>query len=230
MIDEFDAILADDHGGLFRLEPDEIERQEESKRAQAVARRRRRIETRRAKSEAALAEALPAAPEPGVSYHVISHGDVDSLSYLAWLVRVCAPLDYAMLSTWCMAMPDVEQLAAWLDAGAIRWLDVYVGEIFLSQYPQEYARVADMLRAAGRGRMCVCRNHAKIMLAAAGERRFTIESSANVNTNPRIEQTAVHDAPELFAHYKEFYDSLKSFDRAFDDRRPWMEWRKTAEG
>lgn len=75
--------LADDHGGLFRLVPDEPARIEAERRAVALARRRRRVETRRAKSDAALRACLPPRPEPGVSYHVMSSGDVDAIEQAA---------------------------------------------------------------------------------------------------------------------------------------------------
>lgn len=41
---------------------------------------------------------------------------------------------------------------------------------------------------------------------------LAIESSANVNTNPRIEQTAMHRSRELFQFYREFFRDLRSID------------------
>lgn len=43
---------------------------------------------------------------------------------------------------------------------------------------------------------------------------LAMESSANVNTNPRIEQTAVHASRDLFEFYKEFFDGIRSIDRS----------------
>jgi hypothetical protein len=62
-----------------------------------------------------------------------------------------------------MAMPDLDQLAAWLDAGRIDQLDLYVGEIFPNQYGAEYARALEMAKTYG-CRLVVARNHSKVML------------------------------------------------------------------
>ena len=42
---------------------------------------------------------------------------------------------------------------------------------------------------------------------------LVIESSANVNTNPRIEQSTIHRSTDLYAFYAEFFDGIRSIDR-----------------
>lgn len=178
-----------------------------------------RIEARRAKSEAHLAEIMPAPLDLEASYHVISGGDVDSLSFLARVLAE-APIDFVILSTWCMALPDVEQLERWLQAGRIGRLDAYGGEIFPNQYPAVHARLGSVVRAYG-GRLAIFRNHAKVYAGTGPAFSFAIESSANVNTNPRTENTVVSFGRPLFDFFKTFYDGITSFNRDFDDWRPW---------
>lgn len=56
------------------------------------------------------------------------------------------------------------------------------------------------------------------VMVLLGERfDCVVESSANVNTNPRIEQAIVTVDSELAHWYKEFYDGIKSFERNFDE-------------
>jgi hypothetical protein len=166
---------------------------------------------RRAKSEAVLAEVLPATLEDGVTYHVLSHGDVDSLTFLRHVLKD-RPLDYCAVSTWCIAMADLEELGGWCDDGHIDRLDLYIGEIFPSQYPVEYARAGELIDIAG-GRLVVARNHSKVTLAAAADYWLVVTSSANVNTNPRIEQTVLVRDRAVFDFYREFFDGLKTIDR-----------------
>lgn len=181
-------------------------------KAKAIARKTSRITLRRAKSETVLAEVLPAVLEMGMSYHVISHGDVDSLSYLAHIVKT-TPLDSLLLSTWCMAMPDLEWLRVQTESWRIGHIDFVLGEIFPSQYPDEYMAVQAM-EANEQATMRIAKNRAKVMVGSHAESGlyFAIESSANVNTNPRIEQTAVHMCRELHDHYLEFFAGIKSID------------------
>lgn len=85
----------------------------------------------------------------GESYHFITAGDVDSLSYLKAVLRQQS-LDHCLLSTWCMAAEDILQLQMWCNEGKIKKLDIYVGEIFPSTYKIEYAMLVDMFADNGR--------------------------------------------------------------------------------
>lgn len=185
---------------------------------------------RRARSEAVLAEILPAVFDADCSYHVISHGDIDALSYLKHIVNA-GPLTYVSISTWCMAMPDIEEVAGWLDRGLIEVVDWYVGEIFPNQYGDEMARLQKVVQIYG-GRLVVARNHSKVMLCANESIGFyaVVESSANVNTNPRIEQAAIHTSHDLYAFYREFFDGLVSIHGERDTGRVRAHARSVAAG
>lgn len=184
----------------------------EEKKAIAIARRKNKTITRRANSEAHLAEILPNI-EMGASYHIISRGDVDSMSYLVHLLKIGGPIDTLTLSTWCMSMPDVEEIDIAIDTGMIGHCHFCVGEIFPNQYPDEYSMLRQ-IESTGKVRCTVARNHSKVMLGANPSRDyyFVIESSANANTNPRIEQTAIHMSRDLHDFYAEFFDSIKDID------------------
>lgn len=190
-------------------------------RARAIVTRTRNY-THRAKSEAVLADLLPEVPEEGCTYHVISHGDIDALSYLAH-VEKSTPFDYVMISTWCMAMADVDWLIGRLNSGRIGELDFICGEIFPTQYPDETDKLY-RLQAAGESiRVRIARNHAKVILACNVDEGiyYTMEGSANVNTNPRIEQTCLTRDRDLFEFYRDFYDGIKStYKNPYAQRQP----------
>lgn len=185
---------------------------EEEKKAVAIARRKNKTILRRANSEANLAEILPPV-EMGHSYHIISRGDIDAMSYLVHILKQIGPIQTLTLSTWCMAMPDVEEIHTAINAGMIGQAHFCVGEIFPNQYTDEYEKLRE-IESTGKVRVTVARNHSKVMLGAAPEIGiwFAIESSSNVNTNPRIEQTAIHMDKDLHDFYAEFFDSLKDID------------------
>lgn len=178
-------------------------------------RSRSRHQMRRAKSQSHLVDILPARVEAGDSWHVISHGDIDALSYLTHVLNGADYFDHVLISTWCMAKEDILQLESWLDSGRIDQLDLYLGEIFPSQYGDEYELVLKLMDAYN-SRFVVARNHSKITLAAnrASDYYLAIESSANVNTNPRIEQSAIHADREIYDFYLEFFNGIRSIDRA----------------
>lgn len=91
-----------------------------------------------------------------------------------------------------------------------------MGEIFQGSYPEVYADVKDFVEEE-QGRLVIFRNHSKVM-AIIGERfDCLIESSANVNTNPRSENTVLTVDRELTAAYVDLFNRIKSFNSE-DDR------------
>ena len=176
-----------------------------------------RIYARRAWGEKKLLEIL--GPLESGTYHVISGGDVDILSYLMHIISE-QDLEYCLFSTWCMALPDVLQFGKWLEDGKIKRLDAYVGEIFINSYPECWGTLTAILKRHG-GRVCVFRNHAKIIAGTGSKYSFAVESSANINTNPRTENATVTVSAEIFQFYKDFFDDIKSFERSFDK---WEKW------
>lgn len=190
--------------------------------ARVIAARGRYFE-RRIKSELALEESLPWHFEPATAYHCFSFGDVDALTYLRAIIKQ-QRVEYALLSTWCMSMTDADEIAKWIERGDLGHIDFYVGEIFQASYAPVFLRLSEIVRnlGGGTGRVAIFRNHSKVM-AGFGERfDFSIVSSANVNTNPRSEATVVTVDTALARFYKEeIFDNIQSFNRDFDDWKPY---------
>ena len=183
-------------------------------------RTRSRVNVRRASSEAVLLGLLPDYVEDGDSWHVISGGNIDSLSFAKHLLRH-ERFDYMLLSTGCMALDDVHQLTQWLDTGTLKFLDCYVSEIFPSQYAPAYNALCDSVRRHS-GRVATFRNHSKVMLFGntAAQRHLVIESSANINTNPRTEQNCITADTGLFHFYRDFFNGIDSYNANFSDWVP----------
>lgn len=169
---------------------------------------------RRANAEATLATILPLKIEPGDSWHVMSRGDIDSLSYLRHILAGVSHLDHVLMSTWCIARNDLTEIAGWLESGKIDKFELYAGEIFPGSYGDEYEQFAKMCEAYEGCRLVIAKNHSKITLCKVDDYAIVVESSANVNTNPRIEQSTLHNNAELHAFYLDFFSGVKSIDRA----------------
>lgn len=176
---------------------------------------------RRVQSEIAIEKELPFHWEKGVSYHCISTGDVDGLTYFRAAVKQ-QKIKYALLATWSMAAEDIRELRHWVKCGYIGRLDVYVGEMFLSAGRRaEHNQLVKLCKEAG-GRFVIFRTHSKIM-AIFGERfDCVIEGSANINTNPRTEQMVITINSDLAKFYKSYFDEIKSFEKNFEEVKPWQ--------
>lgn len=147
--------------------------------------------------------------QDGDAYHFITGGDVDALSFLKIIVRQ-QPLDYLMFSTWCMAQEDIYQMRDWLEAGRIKKIDAYVGEIFPNSYRLEYQLLQEVL-APCNGRIAVFKNHSKTFAGYGPLFHFGIQTSANINTNPRTENACITIGEDIYQFYYDYYSGIKSF-------------------
>lgn len=186
------------------------------RRTKACTELSQRFEYRRAFSEVRMLESMQYVKlQEGVTYNFITGGDVDSLTYLK-IVLNQHDLDYVLCSTWCMAAEDILQLQEWYTAGRIRKLDMYVGEIFPNSYKVEWSMVKGFYEAnPSAGRVAVFRNHSKIY-AGCNEKEnfyFGIQTSANINTNPRTEQGSITIDRGIYDFYREYFDGIISFEK-----------------
>lgn len=170
---------------------------------------------RRAYGETRLLDALGFDFRDGESYHVLTGGDVDGLSFLRVVIRQ-QDLDYCLFSTWCMASEDIYEIGEWLDEGKIKRMDAYVGEIFPGSYRQEYNILKPIIESHG-GRVCVFRNHAKIFAGYGDKFAFGIETSSNINTNPRAENGCITIGRDIYDFYRDYFDGIISIDKGHND-------------
>lgn len=201
-----------------RKEPEQDAKETEPEQGVQAYRTMGYHKMRRINSEVALNQVLPWHFSRGDIWHCISQGDVDSLTYLRVIVKQ-QRIRYLLISTWCMASTDIQEISGWVDAGYIDHVDFYVGEIFTSRYAAEFTELKALCAHTG-GRVALFRNHSKIMAGFGDQFDFAIESSANVNTNPRCEQATISIDSGLARFYKEFFDGVKSYDHSFDAWSP----------
>jgi len=216
MTDDYDFSFLDDVGeggkdSTIAVESDNAIASKKSKRRTAACvELSERYLYRRAFSELSLLDIIPKELKDGHSVHVITAGDVDSLSYLKCVLRI-QNLDHCLFSTWCMAAEDILQFDNWLDQGRIRKLDAYVGEIFPTSYKVEWRMLQDLFQRHKCGRIAVFRNHSKIYAGVGEKFAFGIETSANINTNPRTENGCITIGREIYEFYKSYFDNITSF-------------------
>lgn len=165
---------------------------------------------KKAYGEMQLLENIGFEYKDGDSYHILTNGDVDSLSFLK-LMLLQQDLEYCLCSTWCMASEDVLLISEWLEEKKINKLDFYVGEIFPTSYAAVYGQLVEVFEKYKCGRIAVFKNHSKIYAGYGDKFYFGISCSANINTNPRCENAVISIDKGLFEFYKNYYDNIVSF-------------------
>ncbi len=196
-----------------KIEPETLAETEKKTRRRTVAlvAREKKMIYRRAFSETQLMDAVGFDFKDGEIYNCLTAGDVDGMSYLKLVIRQ-QKLDYVLISTWVMANDDLLQLEEWLENGIIKKCDVYVGEIFPGSYSVEYSELKRIITPEI-GRIAVFRNHSKIFAGYGDKFYFGIQTSANINTNPRTENGCIQINKEIFYFYKKYFDEIISFDK-----------------
>ena len=199
----------------FSFDDDEKKEEKSSvKKGKVSHRLGKRHICRKASSEKVLEDILPFHFDENDCYHVISQGDIDSFSFCKHLVKA-EKFDYLLLSTWCAAGEDFLEIQSWLRRGILKRVDFYVGEIFQKQYPDVFNLAMEIKEEFG-SRVCIFRNHSKVMVLTGQDKSAVIESSANINTNPRTEQTVITFDKELADFYINFYKGINNFNKDGD--------------
>ena len=179
-----------------------------------------RYSYRRAFSEMELLDAFGDGQirfEKGMCHNFLTQGDVDALSFLKAVIRAQRVGD-CIVSTWCVDMNDVKQLRKWLDDGRIGHLQLFLGEIYVhGRHGFEVSDYRKIFDGCDNVRLVVARNHSKIMCGRGESFDFLIQTSANINTNPRIESTCLiippdESADEMFAFYADVFKNVKNIN------------------
>jgi hypothetical protein len=75
-----------------------------------------------------------------------------------------------------------------------------------------YTRFMDTAKNFG-WEVYVVNNHSKIILMRTNENYYVLETSSNLNENPKIEQYSLENSKELYDFYYNFFEILKTANR-----------------
>jgi hypothetical protein len=190
------------------LEPPVDDQVDQAPDSAAAAIRIAKLELIRVSREENLRRIFPKI-EPGHSYHFISAGDIDALSYLTLLIERHGPFDSFYGSTWTMSRQDCELLDKYLKDGLVKSISFLTGEYFAKRETSVYASLCDVVRRHA-GRLKMFKNHCKLLLVEnrASDFRAVVEGSANFTTNPRTEQTVITASAELYRFYQSWFEEV----------------------
>lgn len=159
-------------------------------------------EWRRANGVQELNKVMSDRPTPGRSIHILTGGNVDLLAHLMWVMQFWPKVRRVFLSAWAISAVDILLCKRWLENGSIGTLELLLGDIFPSKYKREWEKLMEMYDAGVITNIYNSAIHSKLMLIDCEDgTKIVIESSANCNMNPRIEQSCVTVSDELFKFY-----------------------------
>ena len=159
-------------------------------------------EMRRAYGVGELVRLMSDKPIPGKSYHIITGGAIDLICHLYWLLRHWPHMKKVLISAWAISGRDILFLEKLLKDGQIDRVELLVGDIFPTKYKMEWKKLMEIYDSGGISAVYKSTIHSKLLLMEADDgTKLVIESSANCNMNPRVEQSCVTVSEKLYDFY-----------------------------
>ena len=170
-----------------------------------------------------LADFFTKLPRRGETVHIVSNGNFDYWNFVpVCLDLIGGPAAEFYGSTWTMARPNALHLLALFDEGRIQNVALFSGLYFKRRESAVYSTIAGGLLDRGQRFLCF-ENHTKIILLseAGGPARIVIEGSANFTANPRVENMAVSNDPDLYNFHRDWMErTLERCQKQKQPRRP----------
>lgn len=171
-------------------------------------RRAKGLKTRIGKSMSRCAEILGQL-EHGQALHAVSAGEWSCEHAIAHLLDQTGPAD-VHITTWTCNQESALLLRRAVDAGVIRSLRAVFDFRFKLRHPDAAAILIDAL--GRKADLRLTHTHAKVYLIGNEEWAVTMESSANLSTNTRIEHYSVTEDRGLYDFHRTWMDA--ELDRA----------------
>jgi len=174
----------------------------------AVIRRHLRLTVKNKLQLDKLAEICPEIPAVGESLHLIANGKYDFWTWTPHLVTLMKghASDF-YCSTWTMNRKNAVEMLEMFDAGKLGHLNLLTGLYFKRRETAVYATVMEGIQKR-RGRYIAFRNHAKVLLLQQGSTFLTVEGSANLTANPRLEQYILTNDRGVYELHQGWMDKM----------------------
>lgn len=182
-------------------------------------------EMRRAYGVGELVKLMSDKPVPGKSYHIITGGAIDLICHLYWLLRHWPHMKKVLISAWAISGRDILFLEKLLKDGQIDRVELLVGDIFPTKYKMEWKKLMEIYDSGGISAVYKSTIHSKLLLMEADDgTKLVIESSANCNMNPRVEQSCVTVSEKLYDFYFTYLHEMFDEEQALRTARETLKF------
>lgn len=114
-----------------------------------------------------------------------------------------------LISAWAISGTDILLMDRWIKEDKIEQFELLVGDIFPTKYKMEWKKLMEMYDAGSLKKVNKATIHSKLLLMEAEDgTKLVIESSANCNMNPRVEQSCVTVSDKLYNFYYTYLQEM----------------------
>ena len=141
---------------------------------------------------------------------IISYsGGYSSISFIK-VVAEREPIEELICSTLRVGEKQLGVLDDLEFQGKIKNAKFVIGGIMKSDSGGKYDYYSAFQRVCQKNgwEYCISNNHSKIILMRTEKHHYVLETSSNLNENPKIEQFSFEDSEELFCFYRSFFKKV----------------------
>lgn len=173
----------------------------------AMMRRQSKNRLISAQQQQHLRELIGTRPEPGESVHIVNNGKSDFWTWVPVMLGWLETADEFFCSTWTLNRQAALDILRFFDEGRLRAVSVLTGVYFKRRESSVHATLVEGLLAR-RQRFIALESHAKVLLLANRDKEtyLVVEGSANLTSNPRIEQYMITDDFSLYEFHKRWME------------------------
>ncbi len=131
--------------------------------------------------------------EKGTDIHVFTFGHFSLIDVITHLLGQIGPAD-VVLSAWTAAHSHLELIHEQLDALLIKSLRIVIDGSFMVRQPMYHKRMVELF---GIENIRSIKTHAKYVILTNNEWHITIQTSMNMNENPRCENLIISEGKDL---------------------------------
>jgi hypothetical protein len=155
------------------------------------------------------ADVLDSLPGPGESLHGVLYGFFNLCHLLIVLLdRLSVPCLHLRVATLSMCSRNVAELAALIDCGAVKRLDVLTSDFQRKHDKAIFAELLEAMHQRGQ-RVAAARSHCKLLLLDMEDgRKYALEGSPNLRTSRNAEQFCLTQDALVHDHYAVWFDEV----------------------
>lgn len=163
------------------------------------------------RENAIIEDLTPKLPEDE-SFVYITSGGFSSIAFIVWIAGQTR-IKSLFASTLRVGVRQAQMLDGLRNDGRLDKVNLLVGGAMKDncEHNRGYGyleQITDIFNANG-WTVNMYNNHSKVMLFDTDAGKFVIESSSNLNENPKVEQFRLEKSAELFDFYSSFFRGIR---------------------
>lgn len=178
-----------------------------------VKQQKKRIKFNIARETKAIENLIDGLPDDNTVYKIVSFGDFSSIGFVNY-VAARTKITEMEASTLRVGKKHLKVLDVLHKRGRIGHVHFIVGSIMSSDSKtgKKYGYFDDLQAVCDSNGwdITVYSNHSKVLLFNTDCGKFVLETSSNLNENPKMEQFSFEKSAELYEMYKNIFEEVRS--------------------